>query len=203
MSSLTGPRRLLKKLSRAPSIRHRECHHLQPGMRSSGTRLTLAKQSCAFSTTKQSEARASASRQRDAAPKNERKLRPNSTNRVSNSTSQPTRPSHDPSSPELDAMRAAEARDSTLRAARLRRALQRQEEALEGEKKEQAKKDYQKRYNTTKRKWVSSIVAMPILLVTSYYLFDRLVLRNEPKEMPTLDKGEKERIFLSVSKRAE
>lgn len=44
---------------------------------------------------------------------------------------------------------------------------------MEEAKKQLAKKEYQKRYNSAARKWVSSIIALPILLVTSYYLFDR------------------------------
>jgi hypothetical protein len=39
--------------------------------------------------------------------------------------------------------------------------------------KKEAKKEYTKKYNTAARKWVSSIIALPIFFVTSYYLFDR------------------------------
>ncbi|KAK1830108.1 hypothetical protein QBC39DRAFT_117552 [Podospora conica] len=35
-------------------------------------------------------------------------------------------------------------------------------------------------YKSAARKWVAAIVALPILFVTSYYLFDRLVLGNGP-----------------------
>ncbi|CAM1508544.1 Fc.00g053920.m01.CDS01 [Cosmosporella sp. VM-42] len=86
--------------------------------------------------------------------------------------------------PKPDAVRTAEVREAALRAARLRRAGQREDAAVEAEKKELAKKEYQRRYKTNVRKWVSSIIAMPILLVTSYYLFDRLALKTPPKRMP-------------------
>ena len=36
-------------------------------------------------------------------------------------------------------------------------------------------------YKTASRKYVGAMIAMPILLVTSYYLFDRLVLGNGQK----------------------
>ncbi|KZL70301.1 hypothetical protein CT0861_10963, partial [Colletotrichum tofieldiae] len=48
-------------------------------------------------------------------------------------------------------------------------------------------KEYRKAYGTAARKWTSAMVAMPILLVTSYYLFDRLALGNKPKVMPDLE----------------
>ncbi|KAF7561443.1 hypothetical protein G7046_g2671 [Stylonectria norvegica] len=86
--------------------------------------------------------------------------------------------------PSPAAMRNAEAREASLRAARFRRATWRQEQAAEEEKKVLAQKDYQKRYNTKARKWVSSIIALPIALVTSYYLFDRLALGNAQKILP-------------------
>lgn len=41
-----------------------------------------------------------------------------------------------------------------------------------GNPKEDAKA-YKERYDNAARRWTSSIIAMPILLVTSYYLFDR------------------------------
>lgn len=55
--------------------------------------------------------------------------------------------------------------------------------------KKEAKKEYTKKYNTAARKWVSSIIALPIFFVTSYYLFDRLALGNAQKTMP---RGEEE-----------
>ncbi|KAL7906063.1 hypothetical protein GGI35DRAFT_482849 [Trichoderma velutinum] len=81
------------------------------------------------------------------------------------------------------ALRTAEARDSALRAARMRRLAQQQDRLAEDAKKQEAKKEYKRRYDTAARKWVSTIIALPILLVTSYYLFDRLALKNEPKSL--------------------
>ncbi|KAF3056763.1 hypothetical protein CFAM422_012689 [Trichoderma lentiforme] len=81
------------------------------------------------------------------------------------------------------ALRTAEARDSALRAARMRRLAQQQDRLAEEAKKKEEKREYKRRYDTAARKWVSTIIALPILLVTSYYLFDRLALRNEPKSL--------------------
>jgi hypothetical protein len=57
-----------------------------------------------------------------------------------------------------------------MRAMQSRRAAEAEGEA---QTKKAHHKEYQKRYNTAARKWVSSMIALPILLVTSYYLFDR------------------------------
>ncbi|KAJ3474423.1 hypothetical protein NLG97_g9854 [Lecanicillium saksenae] len=43
--------------------------------------------------------------------------------------------------------------------------------------------EYQARYKSAARRWTSTIIALPILLVTSYYLFDRLALGNAQKEL--------------------
>ncbi|KAL9480373.1 hypothetical protein ACSS6W_005159 [Trichoderma asperelloides] len=71
------------------------------------------------------------------------------------------------------ALRTAEARESALRAARMRRQAQKQDREAEAAKKREEEREYKKKYNTAARKWVSSIIALPIFLVTSYYLFDR------------------------------
>jgi hypothetical protein len=34
-------------------------------------------------------------------------------------------------------------------------------------------KEYKKKYNRTALRWTAGIMAMPVLIVTSYYLFDR------------------------------
>ncbi|KAK7423970.1 hypothetical protein QQZ08_008794 [Neonectria magnoliae] len=80
-------------------------------------------------------------------------------------------------------------REQVLRIARLQRAGHRKEEIFEVQKKKLAQLDYISRYNSAARKWVSSIIALPILLVTSYYLFDRprswtVVLGNVAKVLP-------------------
>lgn len=61
-------------------------------------------------------------------------------------------------------------REAAIRAVKHRRAI---ETATKASEKEVDQKDYQKRYNTAARKWVSTMIALPILFVTSYYLFDR------------------------------
>ncbi|GJN74670.1 hypothetical protein VFPFJ_07697 [Purpureocillium lilacinum] len=66
----------------------------------------------------------------------------------------------------------------------MRRASEREDRDKEDAHRRQEHDDYQKRYNTAARKWVSSIIALPILLVTSYYLFDRLALGHAQKVMP-------------------
>ncbi|KAK4445523.1 hypothetical protein QBC34DRAFT_428893 [Podospora aff. communis PSN243] len=43
-------------------------------------------------------------------------------------------------------------------------------------------------YKQAARKWTSLMVALPILVVSSYYLFDRLALGNEPKGLEALRK---------------
>lgn len=111
-----------------------------------------------------------------------------------------------PVSPTAEAIAAAETRSAVLNAARLRRSLQREEEAAAKAKKDEEKKKYQKRYKSNTRKWISTMIALPIFFVTSYYLFDRrklndiwgwvscmliqvvVALGNAQKEMPKLDK---------------
>ncbi|KAG6001969.1 hypothetical protein E4U21_003605, partial [Claviceps maximensis] len=62
------------------------------------------------------------------------------------------------------------ARQAALQASHLQR---HREFEIIAEKNKADGKDYQKRYNTAARKWVSTMIALPILIVTSYYLFDR------------------------------
>ncbi|UNI24809.1 hypothetical protein JDV02_010529 [Purpureocillium takamizusanense] len=81
-------------------------------------------------------------------------------------------------------IRTAEVREAALRAARIRRASERGDRENEDARRKQERDEYQKRYNTAARKWVSSIIALPILLVTSYYLFDRLALGHDQKVIP-------------------
>lgn len=81
--------------------------------------------------------------------------------------------SSSPSAAAAAALRTAEARESALRAARMRRQAQKQDREAEAAKKREEEREYKKKYNTAARKWVSSIIALPIFFVTSYYLFDR------------------------------
>uniref|UniRef100_A0A0B7JRT4 Uncharacterized protein n=1 Tax=Bionectria ochroleuca TaxID=29856 RepID=A0A0B7JRT4_BIOOC len=63
----------------------------------------------------------------------------------------------------------------------------REDRQAEEAKVENAKKQYKKQYNSLAWRWTTGIIAMPILLVTSYYLFDRLALGHEQKTVPNLD----------------
>ncbi|RGP73832.1 hypothetical protein FSPOR_1526 [Fusarium sporotrichioides] len=92
----------------------------------------------------------------------------------------------------------AKNREEQLREARQRRLDRIREErekrtqAEEDEKKEltkeeeekKKKEDYKKRYKQLERNWLKFMVGMPIFLVTSYDLFQRLVMKREPKVPP-------------------
>lgn len=72
----------------------------------------------------------------------------------------------------------------------MRRQAQKQDREEAAAKKREEERAYRKKYNTAARKWVSSIIALPIFFVTSYYLFDRLVLGRQPKSLEEY-RGEK------------
>ncbi|KAI8714117.1 hypothetical protein NCS52_01131100 [Fusarium sp. LHS14.1] len=74
--------------------------------------------------------------------------------------------------------------ETIQRVKRLQQAKLAKDQSLEGIEKAEKNKEFQKRYKSAARKWTASIIALPILLVTSYYLFDRLVKGNKQKEMP-------------------
>ncbi|WAO93593.1 Hypothetical protein NCS54_01114400 [Fusarium falciforme] len=74
--------------------------------------------------------------------------------------------------------------ETIQRVKRLQEAKLAKDQSLQGINKAEKEKEYKKRYNSAARKWTASIIALPILLVTSYYLFDRLVRGNKQKEMP-------------------
>ncbi|KOS23317.1 hypothetical protein ESCO_006631 [Escovopsis weberi] len=84
------------------------------------------------------------------------------------------------------ALRTAEAREAALRAARLRRHGEREERERQEAQRREQKRAYEARYKSAGRRWVSTIIALPILLVTSWYLFDRLVLGHAAKELPRM-----------------
>ncbi|KAM0424221.1 hypothetical protein ACHAPT_010593 [Fusarium lateritium] len=77
----------------------------------------------------------------------------------------------------------------TTRVKRLRAAKERKDQVIWDAEKVESDKEYKKRYKTAARKWTSFIVAMPILLVTSYHLFTRLALGKEKKELPRKSLG--------------
>ncbi|KAL2676590.1 hypothetical protein Neosp_010354 [[Neocosmospora] mangrovei] len=63
--------------------------------------------------------------------------------------------------------------ETLQRVKRLQEAKLAKDQSLQGIEKAEKNKEFQKRYKSAARKWTASIIALPILLVTSYYLFDR------------------------------
>ncbi|KAG9258360.1 uncharacterized protein F5Z01DRAFT_194190 [Emericellopsis atlantica] len=79
-----------------------------------------------------------------------------------------------------EAAALAERREAQLRYVRLQR-IKAEEQArglATGEK------TYDQRYKELSRRWLGGMVGLPLLLVTSYYLFDRLFLGGEAKPIP-------------------
>ncbi|KAJ4246593.1 hypothetical protein NW762_013535 [Fusarium torreyae] len=74
-------------------------------------------------------------------------------------------------------------REAQLREARVYRADKTTEKNKKLEKME-SEQDYKRRYKQAERSWVKFMVAMPILIVTSYHLFQRLVMGKEQKVWP-------------------
>lgn len=72
-----------------------------------------------------------------------------------------------------EALRSAQAREAALRVARMRRLDERENCSQEVVEDKLKRDSFTGRYKSASRKWISTIVALPILLVTSYYLFDR------------------------------
>ncbi|KAM4055979.1 hypothetical protein HRG_002904 [Hirsutella rhossiliensis] len=77
-----------------------------------------------------------------------------------------------------EALRTAEAREAALRVARMRRLDERENRSREAAEEKLKRDSYQGRYKSASKKWTSTIVALPILLVTSYYLFQRRELAH-------------------------
>ncbi|ROT36325.1 hypothetical protein SODALDRAFT_217358 [Sodiomyces alkalinus F11] len=48
-----------------------------------------------------------------------------------------------------------------------------------------ASPEYKKAYNRAARRWMAALIALPIFIVTSYVLFNRIILGKERKVMPT------------------
>ncbi|PTB37702.1 hypothetical protein M441DRAFT_82790 [Trichoderma asperellum CBS 433.97] len=159
------------------------------GRRPNGTERCFAKaQSCCASTGRGYATTPASSKMSQSAAKAINKPPPGSVSsaRVSStsSTTAAATATAEASSPSAAAaLRTAEARESALRAARMRRQAQKQDREAEAAKKREEEREYKKKYNTAARKWVSSIIALPIFFVTSYYLFDRLVLGKQPKSL--------------------
>lgn len=72
----------------------------------------------------------------------------------------------------MEALRVAEAREAALRAARMRRIGERKGNGRSAIEKLE-RDSYQSRYKAAARRWTSLMVALPILIVTSYHLYDR------------------------------
>ncbi|KAL6888060.1 hypothetical protein GGI43DRAFT_417002 [Trichoderma evansii] len=160
------------------------------GRRTNGTErcFVIAAQSCNASMSRGYATTTASSKVSQSAAKALNKPAPGSTSsaRVSGTSSTTTAAAAtaEGSSPSAAAaLRTAEARESALRAARMRRQAQKKDREEEAEKKREEEREYKKKYNTAARKWVSSIIALPIFFVTSYYLFDRLVLGKQPKSL--------------------
>lgn len=49
---------------------------------------------------------------------------------------------------------------------------------------EETEEQWNDRYKEAQSKWVRTMIALPILFVTSYYLFERLALGKEVKALP-------------------
>ncbi|PHH69836.1 hypothetical protein CDD82_7489 [Ophiocordyceps australis] len=81
----------------------------------------------------------------------------------------------------------ADIHEIALRAARARRI-----ELLRGLREGESKEEYGKRYNQYAFRWTSGMVALPIALVTSYYLFGRLFFGKEAKVMPRMAQAGKQ-----------
>lgn len=64
----------------------------------------------------------------------------------------------------------AAARTTTPSAAATRARLNAEREAPPPD---ETAEEYKERYKSAARRWTATIIALPILLVTSYYLFDR------------------------------
>ncbi|KJZ75405.1 hypothetical protein HIM_05331 [Hirsutella minnesotensis 3608] len=86
-------------------------------------------------------------------------------------------------SKDRDALRSAEARETVLRAARTRRLAEKQESEREAAMAQLERENYERRYKAASRRWLSTMVALPFLIVTTYYLYGRLFLGHDQKKI--------------------
>ncbi|PFH58822.1 hypothetical protein XA68_13169 [Ophiocordyceps unilateralis] len=82
------------------------------------------------------------------------------------------------------ALRLAAAREATLHSARMSRFTELQIREMEAVEKQRQREDYQRRYNKAARWWLKIMVGLPVLVVSSWHLFDRLALGNHPPDLP-------------------
>ncbi|KAF4999016.1 hypothetical protein FGRMN_2742 [Fusarium graminum] len=148
---------------------------------------------CAFSTTPTNR-RANASSPRDSTAPGERPARVVKTSTTSK------KPAEIEKKLQAHAAKLAKTREEQLREARQRRANRISEEKTKKaeveaeetgereltkeEKERKEKEDYKKRYKQLERNWIKFMVGMPVFLVMSYDLFQRLVMKREQKVPP-------------------
>ncbi|KAF5665171.1 hypothetical protein FHETE_6787 [Fusarium heterosporum] len=149
---------------------------------------------CAFSTTLTNR-HANSSSPRDATAPGERPAR------VVKTSTTPKQPGEIEKKLQAHAAKLARSREEQLREARQRRAnrisqektkkaqVEAEEETGEREltkeeKERKEKEDYKKRYKQLERNWIKFMVGMPVFLVMSYDLFQRLVMKREQKVPP-------------------
>ncbi|RDA82900.1 hypothetical protein CP532_4780 [Ophiocordyceps camponoti-leonardi (nom. inval.)] len=82
------------------------------------------------------------------------------------------------------ALKAAAAREATLHSARMSRFTEVELREMEAAEKQRQKEDYQRRYKKAARWWLKIMVGLPIFIVSSWHLFNRLALGNHPPELP-------------------
>lgn len=126
-----------------------------------------------------------------AAPLCPTRLRPRTVVRAYASSSSSSSSSTDPSSPrgkkaadveptKSGASPAAAAAPGAAGAKAKKRGSAEAKEKREKDKKEWEKEEYRRKYKDLRFRWLTGIIAMPILLVTSYHLYDRRELRTCP-----------------------
>ncbi|KAF4594460.1 Transcription elongation factor SPT5 [Ophiocordyceps camponoti-floridani] len=57
-------------------------------------------------------------------------------------------------------------------------------EAMDEAEKQRQRDDYRRRYNAAARWWLKIMVGLPVFIVSSWHLFDRLALGNVPPDVP-------------------
>ncbi|KAM0344114.1 hypothetical protein ACHAPU_007835 [Fusarium lateritium] len=177
----------MRNLPRKLASRTLARHHLECQSRQQPQFPTV----CAFSTTP-ANCRANASGPRDSVAPGERPVRV-----VKNSTT-PKQSAEIEKKLQAHAAKLAKTREEQLREARQRRANRISEEKTKKaeseetgekeltkeEKEKKEKEDYKKRYKQLERNWIKFMVGMPVFLVMSYDLFQRLVMKREQKVPP-------------------
>ncbi|RCI13648.1 hypothetical protein L249_5571 [Ophiocordyceps polyrhachis-furcata BCC 54312] len=114
-----------------------------------------------------------------------RKRPPPATRETGVSTRQALGPGTDATPAQASAaLKAAAAREATLHSARMSRFTEVQIRQMEAMEKQRQKEDYQRRYKKAARWWLKIMVGLPIFIISSWHLFNRLALGNHPPEIP-------------------